>query len=160
MVADTRGFAVMAQRMDGSWQVSPLPVALLNSLDGLVAALRHQAPQTTPVAFADIDDEFFVALRLDSSGEPRALLSDVTAATEYDLADDVVDLLGEEPPDDGDEVWPAGDMTLFDDLGLPELELGAILDNLDLYADEMLLAIARRLGFADEFTTAMAMVQH
>src|SRR5436190_633501 len=81
--------------------------------DGLVSALRRQAPQTTPVAFADVDDEFFVALRLDASGEPRALLSDVTAATEYDLADDVVDLLGEDPPDEGDDVWPAGDLGLF-----------------------------------------------
>jgi putative tRNA adenosine deaminase-associated protein len=108
----------------------------------------------------DVDDEFFVAMRLDREGETRALLSDVTAAADYDLAADVLDLLGEEVPEDLEEVWPAGELDLFADLGLPELELCVILDDLDLYADEMLLVIARRLGFADQLAAAVDMVPH
>jgi putative tRNA adenosine deaminase-associated protein len=158
MAAEADGFALMVLRVDGEWQVSPLPEALVEDLDGLIDALRHQAPDQQPVVLADVEDEFFVALRLDRAGETRALLSDVTAAADYDLAADVLDLLGEEPPENLEEVWPAGDLELFTDLGLPELELGAILDDLDLYADEMLLAIARRLGFAEALTAAADMV--
>jgi putative tRNA adenosine deaminase-associated protein len=155
MAAEARGFALMVLRVDGEWQVSPLPEALVDDLDGLVEALRRQSPHQQPLVLVDVDDEFFVALRLDREGEPRALLSDVTAAADYDLAADVLDLLGEDTPDDLDEVWPTGDLGLFSDLGVPELELGAILDDLDLYADEMLLAIARRLGFADALTATV-----
>jgi putative tRNA adenosine deaminase-associated protein len=48
-------------------------------------------------------------------------------------------------------VLPAGDLDVFDDLGLDAMELGAILSDVDAYADEMLSTLARRLGFADAF---------
>jgi putative tRNA adenosine deaminase-associated protein len=160
MTADTGGFALMVLRMDGQWQVSPLPTALVDDLDGMVDALRQQQSAQLPMVFADIEDEFFVVLRLDQTGAPRALLSDVTAAADFVLAEDVLDLLGEEVPQELDEIWPAGDLALFADLGLAELELGAILDDLELYADEMLLAVTRRLGFEKEFASAMGMVSN
>jgi putative tRNA adenosine deaminase-associated protein len=160
MAAEAGGFALMVLRVDGEWQVSPLPQALLGDLDGLLEALRQQASDQTPVALVDVEDEFFVALRLDREGEPRAILSDVTAAADYDLAADVLDLLGEDTPDDLEDVWPAGELDLFADLGLPEMELGAILDDLDMYPDEMLLAIARRLGFADPLVATVDMARH
>src|SRR3954452_430746 len=53
--------------------------------------------------------------------------------------------------DDLEEVWPVGDLGVFEDLGLDEMELGAILSDVDAYADEMLSALARRLGFADAY---------
>ncbi|MCW2611330.1 MAG: hypothetical protein QOC93_3112 [Actinomycetota bacterium] len=160
MAADADGFALMILRVEDQWQVSPLPEAVAEDLDGLVGALQRQSRHQTPIVLVDVEDEFFVAVRLDGDGEPRALLSDVTAAADYDLAADVLDLLGEDTPDDLEDIWPAGDLDLFADLGLPELELGAILDDLDLYADEMLLAIARRLGFADQLAATVDMVPH
>jgi len=149
------GFALMVLRDDGRWQVSVLPQVLLEDLDGLVGALRQQPPALLPLVLVDVDDEFFVALRLRPDATPRVLLSDVTAASDFDLAEDVLDLLDEEGPEDPDEVWPAGDLAIFEDLGLPEAELGAIVEDLDLYADEMLLAVARRLGFAEEYAAAL-----
>jgi putative tRNA adenosine deaminase-associated protein len=160
MAADADGFALMILRVEDQWQVSPLPEAVAEDLDGLVGALQRQSRHQTPIVLVDVEDVFFVAVRLDGDGEPRALLSDVTAAADYDLAADVLDLLGEDTPDDLEDIWPAGDLDLFADLGLPELELGAILDDLDLYADEMLLAIARRLGFADQLAATVDMVPH
>jgi putative tRNA adenosine deaminase-associated protein len=53
--------------------------------------------------------------------------------------------------EDLDEVLPVGDLTVFDDLGLDAMELGAILSDVDAYADEMLSTLARRLGFADAY---------
>ena len=86
-------------------------------------------------------------------GRVRLLLSDVTAAVAWDLAGQVVERLDVDVPGDDDleDVWPAGDLGIFDDLGLDEMELGAVLADLDAYADEMLSALARRLGFADAY---------
>ena len=107
------------------------------------------------MVLVDVDDEFFVALRLDlgHGGDVRVLLSDVTAAPDYSLARQAVDRLGEElPPDEElDEVWPIGDLLIFSDLGLEEFELRAILDDLDLYADEMLAAVAHRIGLSEPY---------
>ena len=51
-----------------------------------------------------------------------------------------------------DDIWPAGDLDIFDDLGMSSMEVGALLSDLDAYADEQLLALARRLGFGEAFT--------
>ena len=86
-------------------------------------------------------------------GRERLLLSDVTAAVAWDLAAQVLDRLDLDVPgeDDLEEVWPAGDLGMFEDLGLDEMELGAILSDVDAYADEMLSTLAHRLGFADSY---------
>jgi putative tRNA adenosine deaminase-associated protein len=85
------------------------------------------------------------------------MLSDVTAAVAWDLARQVVDRLGIDAPtdDDLDDVWPAGDVAIFADLGLDEMELGALLADLDAYADEMLVSVADRLGFAEVYDRAL-----
>ena len=74
----------------------------------------------------------------------------------------VVDALDLDVPGDDDleEVWPAGDLGIFSDLGLDEMELGAILADDDAYADEMLSALTRRLGFVDAYERVVdALVQ-
>jgi putative tRNA adenosine deaminase-associated protein len=147
------GFAVTVYREGEHWQCALLPPAVLSDLDHCVAALRQQPKEGGPFALLDVDDEFFVALRLAPTGELRVLLSDATAAVDWDLARQAVELLGEDVPADEelDEVWPAGDLAMFADLGLDERDLGMILDDLDLYADEMLTLIARRIGVGDEY---------
>jgi putative tRNA adenosine deaminase-associated protein len=147
------GFAVTVYREGERWQCALLPPAVLSDLDHCVAALRQQPKEGGPFALVDVDDEFFVALRLAPSGEIRVLLSDATAAVDWDLARQAVELLGEELPvdEDLDEVWPAGDLGMFADLGLDERDLGMILDDLDLYADEMLSMIARRIGVGEAY---------
>jgi len=77
----------------------------------------------------------------------------VTAAVAWDLARQVLDHLALPLPgdDDLDDVQPAGDLAIFADLGVDEMELTAILGDLDAYADEMLLTLAGRLGFAESY---------
>jgi putative tRNA adenosine deaminase-associated protein len=60
--------------------------------------------------------------------------------------------LGLEAPseDELDDIQPAGDLSIFADFGLDEVALAAMLSDVDAYADEILLAIAQRLGFAAE----------
>ena len=155
------GFAVTVYREGGAWQCAQLPPAVISSLDRCVAALRQQPPEAGPLALVDVADEFFVALRLAPGTPPpadlRLLLSDVTAAAEWDLAAAVLDRLGEATPDpeDLDGIWPTGDLPIFADLGLDERELGAILDDVDLWADEMLVMIANRIGIGTAFSAIM-----
>lgn len=149
-------FAVLVAREDGAWQVSALPGRLTEDLDGLIAALRQQPSDVGSIGFVDVADEFFVALRVRGS-EVRMLVSDVTAAVAWDLAREVVRRLGIQAPgeDDLEEVWPAGDLSMFADLGMDEMELGAVLADTEAYADEMLSSIAYRLGFGEPFERAV-----
>ena len=143
-------WAVVVFPQDGAWQVGRLPQVVGEDLVGVVAAVRGQQPGA--FALVDVADEFFVVVRTVGS-ELRFLLSDVTASAEWELAAQVMDELDLDVPaeDELDEVWPAGDLGVFDDMGLDAMELGAILSDVDAYADEMLSTLARRLGFAEAY---------
>lgn len=151
------GFVVAVVRDDARWRVDRLPDGLQADLDGIIRVLSQQLSEGGALGLVDVADEFFVGVRVLPGGAVRLLLSDITAAVEWDLARQVLDKLGEEPPeeDELEEVWPAGDLGIFADLGLSEMELATILDDLDLYADEMLLDIARRVGFAEAYQLAV-----
>jgi putative tRNA adenosine deaminase-associated protein len=148
--------AVVVYREDGAWQSGVLPERVGGDLDGLIQVLRQQPGENGAIGLVNVADEFFVALRV-RGDEVRLMLSDVTAAAAWDLARQVVDRLGIEAPtdDDIDNVWPAGDVGIFSDLGLDEMELGALLGDLDAYADEMLTSVADRLGFAEVYDRAL-----
>lgn len=153
---DTADFAVVVYREDAAWEVDRLPVALTEDLTGLIHALRQQPSIGGAIGLAAVGDDFFVGLRT-AAGEVMAFLSDVTASVDWPLARQVVDYLDLDVPDDEelDQVLPAGDMSIFADLGLDEMELGAISGDLDLYPDEMLSRIATRLGFGPAFERAI-----
>lgn len=148
--------AVVIYREDGAWQAGVLPERLVEDLDGLIAALRQQPGDGGAIALVDVAHEFFVAIRL-RGDDVRLLLSDVTAAVAWDLAREVVERLQVAIPgdDDLDDVWPVGDLSIFADLGVDEMELGAVLADVDAYADEMLAVIASRIGFAESFDRAL-----
>ncbi|HVY10622.1 MAG TPA: tRNA adenosine deaminase-associated protein [Mycobacteriales bacterium] len=148
--------AVVVYREDGSWRSDVLPERITDDLDALIRVLRQQPADNGAIALVNVADEFFVALRV-SGDEVRMMLSDASAAVAWDLARQVTDRLGIDTPDDeeGEDIWPAGDIGIFADLGLNEMELGVLLDDLDAYADEMLLSVADRLGFADVYDRAL-----
>lgn len=150
-----QGFAVVALRDGAQWRVEPLPPAVLGDLGALLSALRSQPPEGGPFVIACVEDEFFVIARLDGR-RISLLLSDLTAAVEFPLAEQAMSRLGEDPPadDELDEVWPVGDLELFSDLDLPEDEMEEILDDLDALPEEMLDAIVERLGIGEQYAAA------
>lgn len=153
----TDGFAVAICRDGGRMHCDLLPPAVLDDLEHCIAALRQQPSEGGPLALLNVEDEFFIALRIRPDTSVALMLSDVTAALDWDLARQVAEYLGEDVPDDvsededTDEIWPVGDLDLFADLGLPGDEMRMIVDNIELYADEMLAQVAARLGFAAQF---------
>ncbi len=154
-------FAVVVTREGGLWDAAVLPEKVVGDLESLLAAARQQLSEGGVIALVNVADEFFVAARV-LGPDTRLLLSDVTAAVAWDLAAQAVEFLGIEPPaeDDLDDVWPVGDLSIFSDLGLDEMELGAVLSDLDAYADEMLLTIARRAGFGEAYERVVEAVVH
>lgn len=157
---ELEGFAVAVVREEGSWTCTVLTSEALVSLRAAETELRELRRAGAVFGLLNVDDEFFVVLRPAPSGT-RLLLSDATAAIEYDLAADVLDALNIDIPDvDPDEIddvepWEEGDSGLLSDLGLPEPVMGVILAETDLYPDEQLGMIAQRLGFADELAAVL-----
>ena len=150
--AGSDAYAVLVLRQEAEWQLGALPDAVTDDLEALIDAVRQQPGDNGAFALVNVADEFFVVVRA-QTGRVRLLLSDVTAAVAWDLAVQVVERLDLDVPGDDDleEVWPVGDLGIFDDLGLDEMEMGAILSDVDAYADEMLSALARRLGFSESY---------
>ena len=150
------GYALGVVQEGSSWQLMRLDAAALTSLDDAARQVRALRTEGASFGLVDVDHEFFVILRPGPSGM-RLLLSDATAALDYDLAADVLDELNVDAPDLTDEEledtdpWGEGDMAILEDLGLPEGVLEIIVSETDLYADEQLHSVAERMGFADEF---------
>jgi putative tRNA adenosine deaminase-associated protein len=149
-------FAVIAYREDETWDAEVLPAALTADLAGLIHALRQTPSVGGTIGFAGIGDDFFLAIRI-IGGRVSVFLSDVTAAADWPLARQVLEHL-DIPVPEGDEleqVLPAGDLSIFTDLGLDEMELGAVAGDLDLFPDEALINIAARLGFRQAMERAI-----
>lgn len=153
---DATDFAVVVYREDEGWEAEILPVALTEDLAGLIHALRQQPSLGGTIGLVSVGDDFFVAIRL-LGDDVMVFLSDVTASVDWPLAGQVLDYLDIPIPEEEelDQVLPVGDMSIFADLGLDEMELGMISGDLDLFPDEMLLGIAKKLGFAQPLDRAL-----
>ena len=150
-------FAVIVFREEDQWEADALPAVVTADLDDLVQALRRQPSIGGTIGFAGVDDFFFVAVRV-LGDDVSLFLSDLTAAADYPLARQVLEALDIPVPSDGeelDQVLPAGDMSIFADLGLDEMELGAISADLDLYPEDAVAHIADRLRFGDAVERAL-----
>jgi putative tRNA adenosine deaminase-associated protein len=143
-------FALVAYREEGVWQVDELEKSTASDLDAFAAELRRYPGDGGSLGLLSIDEDFFLLVRVLGS-ETRLLLSDVTAATDWPLAASVVEHLELPLPDDDEDQEPAGDLGILADLGLGAMDMGALLDDVDLYPDEMLGDIAAKLGFGREY---------
>ena len=142
-------------REDGKWRCVPLDEDVLGDLDTAITVLRGIRSPGAVFGLLNVDDEFFVVIR-PVPGGVRLLLSDAVAAMDYDIAADVLDLLRVEVPSDEEaDPWPEGDLGLLEDIGMPEPELGLIVDEVDLYPDEQLEMIASRCGFRTELASVI-----
>ena len=139
-------FAVAAFREEGLWQVQELAHDVLGDIHALSHALRRFPGDGGAVGMVAIDEDFFIVVRV-AGAHTRVLLSDVTAADEWELARSAVEFLGLPLPEEDDDPVPAGDLDLLGDLGMHAMDMGVLLDVFDLYPDEMLSDVARRLGF-------------
>jgi len=150
MADDSLDFALTAWREDGTWRLTRLPADATEDIGVVLDALRAQQVDGGAIAMLVVQDAFFITVR--QIGERMQMaLSDVMAALDYEIAAEVLELLDIEFPESDDVEEPAGNLNLFADLGLDAMELQAICDDMEMYPDEQLEAIARRIGFGDAF---------
>jgi putative tRNA adenosine deaminase-associated protein len=162
---DVDGFAIAVVREDGKWTLTAMDRSALGELGEAENRLRALRSAGAVFGLLDVDDEFFIIVRPAPSGT-KLLISDATAAIDYDIAADVLDVLNVEipdiDPDDLDDVepWEEGDLAVLADLGLPDSVMSIIVGDTDLYADEQIGMIAARLGFADELSKTLEKLGH
>jgi putative tRNA adenosine deaminase-associated protein len=158
-------FAIVVFREDDDrWDADVLPTAVTDDLKGFIRVLRQQPSIAGTIGLAGIDDYFFVAIRV-VGNQISVLLSDIGAALDYPLAEQVLDYLEIPVPDedDLDQVLPVGDLSIFADLGLDEMDLAAICSRLDFDSDDdpwdhvedAVESIAVRLGFGPAMERAL-----
>jgi putative tRNA adenosine deaminase-associated protein len=147
-VANAEGvdFALVAYREEGVWQLQELGPDTLADLDSFAVELRRWPGDGGSLGLVSVDEDFFLVVRV-LGPTMRVLLSDITAATDWPIARSVVEHLELPLPDDEDDQAPAGDLGIVADLGMGAMDMGALLDDVELYPDEMLGDIAGRLGF-------------
>ena len=142
-------FGVIAWRDESRWNVSQLTDTdeLGSIMDQLISKSRQFGGA---VALMAVAEDFFIVAR-EIGSEMKMMISDATYALESDLAVDLLEMMDLPFPEEDDESQPGGDVDLLTDLGLNEMELEAIAGDDQLYPDEAIEAIAKRLGFGDEF---------
>ena len=139
-------FALVAYREEGVWQLRELDPEVLADIDTLAGELRRYPGDGGALGLVSVDEDFFLLVRV-LGARVKVLLSDITAASDWPIAHDVVEHLELPVPEDDDEQVPAGDLSIVADLGMGAMDMGALLDDFDLFPDEMLGDIATRLGF-------------
>jgi putative tRNA adenosine deaminase-associated protein len=142
-------FAIVAYRDEGAWSVAELPGRALDGVDAIAEELRRYPGENGALAMISVDEDFVLVIRVQGQ-LVRLLLSDATAATDWALARSAVDRLGVHVGVD-DEQAPAGDLGIVADMGFSAAEMGALLDDYDLYPEEVLSEIARGVGFGEKF---------
>jgi putative tRNA adenosine deaminase-associated protein len=86
----------------------------------------------------------------------RLMISDAIALLDWSLAREAAELIGLEwDEEDLEEFEAAGDVSLCVDFGLDAGELIMICQDDDMYPDDQVRAIAKRLGFSEELTAAL-----
>ena len=147
-------FALVAYREEGVWQLQELSPDTVGDLENFAKELRRWPGDSGSLGLVSVDEDFFVLVRV-LGPRTKILLSDVTAATDWPIARAAVDALELPLPDDEDEQAPAGDLAIVADLGMGAMDMGALLDDVELYPDEMLGDIASRLGFGSLYEEAV-----
>jgi putative tRNA adenosine deaminase-associated protein len=149
-------FCIVVYREDDVWEAEVLPVAVTENLDAIISALRQRPSIGGVTGLAAVGDDFFVIIRVVGS-QVTLFVSDLTASVDWPLARQVLEYLDIDIPydEDLDQVLPAGDLSILADLGVDEMELCALSGDLDLFPDEVLASLARRIGFGPVFDRAL-----
>lgn len=149
-------FALAAFREEGIWQLQEIPEIAMASAGAVADALRRLPGDGGALGLIAVDEDFFLLVRV-AGPSTRMLLSDITAGDEWELARSALEFLGlpHTEHDEDEEQVPAGDLDIVGDLGMNAMDMGVLLDDYDLYPDEMLSAVSKRLGFGHLFDPAV-----
>jgi putative tRNA adenosine deaminase-associated protein len=147
---DEIDFVLAAYREDGQVLVQALNKDLANDLEELIVQLRRLPGDAGALGFVSLVEEVFVLVRVRGQ-HVQVLLNDAAAAADWPIAHDVADFLDEDIPEPDDETEPMGDLAIVADLGMSDFDMGALLDDLDLGSDQMLIEVAEKIKLNPQF---------
>ncbi len=155
MDANAIDFAVAVWHEEGQWMASSLPPRVATSMDDLISTLRQLPGEGGVFGLIGVVDEYFIVVR-QAAGSSRAMISDGAAILDWALAEEAADVIGLDIDDDDlEDFEPVGDMSIFTDFGLGAEELGLLCRDEDLYPDQQIKAIAKRLGFSEQLKSVL-----
>ncbi|MSV52758.1 MAG: hypothetical protein F2675_00340 [Actinobacteria bacterium] len=155
MDANSIDFAVAVWHEEGQWMASSLPARVATSMDDLTSTLRQLPGEGGVFGLIGVVDEYFIVVR-QAAGSSRAMISDGAAILDWALAEEAADVIGLDIDDDDlEDFEPVGDMNIFADFGLDADELGLLCRDEDLYPDQQIKAIAKRLGFSQQLKSVL-----
>ena len=141
--------AIVAYLDEGDWNVAELPDRALDTVDTIARELRRYPGENGALAMLSVAEDFVLFVRAQGS-LVRVLLSDVTASTDWTLARSAINHIGVFVDDEDDQA-PAGDLAILADMGMSAKDMGALLDDYDLYPEEILSDVASNVGFGSKF---------
>lgn len=149
---DEIDFVIAGYREDGAAVVSALAKDLANDLEELILQLRRLPGDAGVIGFVSLVEEVAIIVRV-RGRLVQVFLSDADAANDWPIARDIADYLGVEPPDsdDDEDSEPMGDLRILADLGVSELDLTSLSDDLDLSSDQLLDRVADMIKIGPEF---------
>ena len=154
---DEIDLVVAAYREDGEPVVVPMALDLANDLDELITQLRRLPGDSGVVGAVSINSEFFVLVRV-RGRNVEVLLSDALASLEWPIAHDVADFLGVDVEDDDedDDSDYLGDIEMFADLGIEEMDMEAIVDESnDGNSEDAVAMVFDQLKFGTQYRRAL-----
>ncbi len=140
--------AIVAYLDEGDWNVAELPDRSLDTVDTIAKELRRYPGENGALAMLSVAEDFVLFVRAQGS-LVRVLLSDVTASTDWTLARSAINHIGIFVDDEDDQA-PAGDLGILADMGMSAKDMGALLDDYDLYPEEILSDVADNVGFGSK----------
>ncbi len=78
-------FCIAITREDEVWEAEALPVAVIESLDGVIGALKQLPSIGGVIGLVAVGDDFFVIIRVTRS-QVSLFVSDLTASVDWPLA--------------------------------------------------------------------------
>lgn len=152
-------FAAVACRSGRHWTIEEVSLADCETVED-IADLARDYDGEVRIVLVEEDDEYAALVRVDGDEDPLAFLTDGHAADRYPLAAAVaVDLveIGEDELEDDEDAPPAhdsapfGDAEIVTDLGTGAETLLALCTHEGTLPMDVLVAVAERAGFGEQF---------
>jgi len=142
---DEIDFCVALYREDGEPSGLALEPDLANDFEELLAQLQRIPGDAGALGLVSLDSEVLVAVRVRGPRHVQVFVSDVYYVDIWPIVHDAVEFLGLDPtsdelPEDG----PIGDLNMFADLGLSEMDIeAACLDDEETTSEDLAARIAK-----------------
>ncbi len=154
---DEIDFCVAVYREDGEPTGVALEPDLANDFEGLIEHLQRIPGDAGALGLVSLDSDVLVVVRVRGPRHVQVFVSDVFFYDTWPIVRDAVDFLGLEPgvgdvPDEG----PVGDLGMFADQGVSEMDVEAMfMDSDELTSEDMAEHLANAIHFGPVFRKAV-----